>query len=74
MNLPYQIWIVVVDDAAALVGLHALGPADSYQSVTGAHGRVAYEAESRAAAAAVAKSFVQNGYRRNDGADFQYDA
>ena len=60
-------YVVVVDDASALVGVHALGPDDSYQSATGAHGRIAKETKSRKEAEALFDRYIADNYRRDGG-------
>ena len=66
-TLNYTVYVVVVDDAAALVGVHALGPDDSYQSATGAHGRIAKETESRKEAEELFDRYIKDGYARDGG-------
>lgn len=61
------VYVVVVDDGAFLVGLHALRPEDTYQSATGAHGRIAKETLNEDEARALALQYLESGYRRNGG-------
>jgi hypothetical protein len=60
-------YVVVVDDASALVGVHELGPDDTYQSATGAHGRVAKETPDLGEARKLFDSYIRQGYTRNGG-------
>jgi hypothetical protein len=69
-----RIVVVVVDDAAALVGIHLLDLDDTYQSATGAHGRIVYERPDCAPgshydARWLARDYLRRGYRRNGGID-----
>jgi hypothetical protein len=66
-TLNYTVYVVVTNDAAELVSLHALGPNDSYQSATGAHGRIAKETESREEAEELYDRYIRDGYRRDGG-------